>query len=136
MIAHIMSRGYRRDDEMTTAHTYLLAAEHLYFDLDAAGTELHGMVDEGQDRRGVTLVKQGGMSVVLSHLHAGGSLAEHAAPGPATVQVLTGHVRMQVGDDTLDVKRGHLVAFDAQVRHSVEAIKDSTLLLTISDPRN
>jgi len=100
---------------MATAHTYLrthdLAAEHLLIDLAEAGTELHGMVDEGQDRRGVTLVKQAGLSVA-------------------------GHVRMQVGDDTIEVKDGQLVAFDAEVRHSVEAIEDSTLLLTISDPRN
>ena len=140
MIAQVPAGGCRWDDEMATAHTYLrthdLAAEHLLIDLAEAGTELHGMVDEGQDRRGVTLVKQGGLSVVLTHLHAGGSLDAHAAPGAATVQFLAGHVRMQVGDDTIEVKDGQLVAFDAEVRHSVEAIEDSTLLLTISDPRH
>lgn len=116
-------------------HTYLrthdLAAEHLLIDLGSAVTELHGLVPEGQDRRGITLVKQGGLNVVLTHLRAGGSLTEHSAPGAATVQVLDGHVRIQVGADVLDVPSGRLIAFDAAVRHDVEAVEDSTLLLTL-----
>ena len=57
-------------------HSYLrthdLSAEHLLIDLSEAVTELHGLAGAGQDRRGVTLVKQGGLNVVLTHLHAGG----------------------------------------------------------------
>jgi quercetin dioxygenase-like cupin family protein len=119
-------------------HTYLrthdLSAEHLLIDLSEAVVELHGMASAGQDRRGITLVKQGGLSVVVMHLHSGGSLAEHAAPGAATVQVLDGHVRVQIGDTTLDVPAGRLIAFDSKVKHDVEAIEDSTLLLTLVDP--
>ena len=119
-------------------HTYLrthdLSAEHLLIDLGEAGTELHGLVPGDQRRRAVTLVKQSGINVVLTHIDAGGSLAEHSAPGPATVQVLSGHVRMKVGDKDLDVPAGRLVAFDANVRHKVDAVEDSTLLLTLADP--
>jgi len=119
-----------------SAHTYLrthdLAAELLLIDLGEAVTELHGLAPGGQDRRAVTLVKQGGLNVVLTHLHAGGTMAEHSAPGAATVQVLDGHVRVRVGDETLDVTAGRLIAFDAKVRHDVEAVEDSTLLLTLT----
>ncbi|MCA9850297.1 MAG: cupin domain-containing protein [Dehalococcoidia bacterium] len=118
-------------------HSYLrthdLSAEHLLIDLSEAVTELHGLAGAGQDRRGVTLVKQGGLNVVLTHLHAGGTLAEHSAPAAATVQVLDGRVKIRVGDETLEVRSGRLVAFDAQVRHHVEALEDATLLLTLSD---
>ncbi len=121
-----------------TTHSYLrthdLGAEHLLIDLDAASTELKGMAPDDQDRRGVTLVKQGGLNVVLTRLIAGGTLAEHAAPGAATVQVLDGHVRIRVGSEALDVPAGRLVAFDANVPHDVEAIEDSTLLLTLRHP--
>ncbi|MDA1009975.1 MAG: cupin domain-containing protein [Chloroflexi bacterium] len=119
-------------------HSYLrthdLAAEHLVIDLDEAITELHGLVPDDLSRRGVTLVKQGGLNVVLTHLDAGGTLAEHSAPGAATVQVLDGHVRVQVGEETLDLAARRLIAFDAKVRHHVEALEDSTLLLTLTDP--
>jgi quercetin dioxygenase-like cupin family protein len=119
-------------------HTYLrthdLKAEHLLLDLGAVVAELHGASRSGQTRAAVTLVKQGGMSLVLTHLHAGGVLQEHGAPGAATIQVLDGHVRVQIGETTLDAPGGRLIAFDSGVRHSVEAVEDSTLLLTLISP--
>ncbi|MCK9485142.1 MAG: cupin domain-containing protein [Dehalococcoidia bacterium] len=118
-------------------HTYLrthdLSGEHLLIDLGEAVTDLHSD-SEGQDRRGVTLVKQGGLSVVLTHLHAGATLQEHAAPGAATVQVLDGRVHARVGDQEMEVPHGRVLAFDSNVRHSIEALEDSTLLLTLADP--
>jgi len=119
------------------AHSYLrthtLEAEHLLLDLDAAATELQSLGDG--DRHGVTLLREGGLSVVLTRLKAGSALNEHAAPGPTTVQVLDGHVRIRLADEHLDVPGGRLVAFNGGVRHSVEAIEDSTLLLTLAAPR-
>ena len=103
----------------------------MMLDLGGIVTELHGASARGQARRGVTLLKQGGLSLVLTHLHAWATLQEHAAPGVATVQVLDGHVRLGVGDESLDVPAGRLVAFNAGVRHSVEALEDSTLLVTL-----
>jgi quercetin dioxygenase-like cupin family protein len=116
-------------------HTYLrthdLQAEHLLIDLGEAVTELHAGSEAGRKRGAVTLVKQSGMSLVLTHLHKGGTLAEHATPGAATVQVLDGLARVKIGDESLDLPAGRLIAFDSGVRHSVEAIEDSTLLLTL-----
>ena len=119
-------------------HTYLrthnLEGEHMLLDIGQALAELHGSSQGAQTRGAVTLVKQDGLSVVLTHLHAGGSLQEHAAPGPVTVQVLDGHVRVRIEDEVLDVPVGRLLAFRAQVRHAVEALEDSTLLLTLVSP--
>jgi quercetin dioxygenase-like cupin family protein len=121
-------------------HSYLrthnLEAEHMLLDLGEVVTELHGQSRRGQSRGSVTLVKQGGMSLVLTHLHAGGRLQEHATPGAATVQVLDGEVRVRMGDEALDVPAGRLIAFNSGVRHSVEAIEDSTLLLTLTSPNS
>ena len=111
--------------------THNLQAEHMVLDLGAVLTELHGESAKGQSRGAITLVKESGMSLVLAHLHAGGTLQEHSAPGPATVQVLDGHVRMEIGDESIDVPAGRVVAFKGGVRHRVEAIEDSALLLTI-----
>jgi quercetin dioxygenase-like cupin family protein len=119
-------------------HTYLrthdLAAEHVVLDLGQIVTEMHGENARGQARGGVTLAKHGGMTVVLTHLHAGGKMQEHAAPGAATVQVLDGRIHLQIADQTLEVPGGRLVVFDSGVRHSVEAVEDSTLLLTLVSP--
>jgi len=111
--------------------THTLQGEHLLLDLETAARDLRAL-DESQDRRAVTLVRQSGLSVVLLHLRAEGVLEEHSAPGPITVSVLDGHVEMMLGDESFDVPSRRLVAFDAGVRHSVRAIDDSTLLLTIA----
>ena len=119
-------------------HTYLrthdLEGEHMLLDLGEAMTELHGSSQGSQTRGAVTLLKQDGLSVVLTHLHTGATLQEHAAPGPVTIQVLDGHVRVKIEDDLLDVPAGRLLAFRARVRHAVEALEDSTLLLTLTSP--
>jgi quercetin dioxygenase-like cupin family protein len=134
-----MSKESVREGIISMAeHSYLrthdLAAERLVIDLGDAVNELARLALGDQTRRGVTLVKQGGLNVVLTHVRAGGTLAEHSAPGAATVQVLSGRVRVQVGEESLDVPAGQLIAFDARVRHGVEAIEDSALLLTLTDP--
>lgn len=119
-------------------HTYLrthtLSAEHLRLNLEEAAAELRSPGDE-QDRRAVTLVRQSGVSIVLVHLRAGAVMREHAAAGPATVQVLDGQVRVSLNDERFEVPGSHLIAFDAGVRHEVEALEDSTLLLTIAEPK-
>ncbi len=118
-------------------HSYLrthnLEAEHMLVDLGEAVTELHGESGRDRARGGVTLVKEGGLSVVLVHLHSGATIQEHTVPGVATVQVLDGHVHVRVGDDPLDAPAGRLLAFKSGSRHSVEAIEDSTLLLTLTE---
>lgn len=120
-----------------TGHSYLrthtLKAEHLFLDLGEAAVELRTSEHE-QDRHAVTLVRESGLSVVLTHLRAGATMQEHAAPGPTTVHVLDGHVRFRLGEEQFEAAEGRLVAFDAGVRHSVEAVEDSTLLLTLSEP--
>ncbi len=110
--------------------THTLQGEHLQIDLAEAAQELKAMLGE-QDRRGVTLVRQSGLSVVLLHMRSGTSLDEHAAPGPAIVSILDGHVEVILNDESFDAPKGRMVAFDAAVRHSVRALEDSTLMLTI-----
>lgn len=119
-------------------HSYLrthnLAAEHLIMDLGEVVTELHGASARGQSRGSVTLVKQSGMTIVLTHLHAGSALEEHAARGAASVQVLDGRISVKIKDETFELLSGRLIAFDSGVGHSVEALEDATLLLTLVAP--
>jgi quercetin dioxygenase-like cupin family protein len=120
----------------TYLRTHTLKAEHLLLDLGDAAVDLRSLAEDGQDRRAVTLVRESGINVVLVYLRPEATMREHAAPGPATVQVLDGHVRLDVGDEQMDMPAGRLVAFDAGVRHEVHAIEHSTLLLTLSDPQS
>ena len=54
----------------------------------------------------------------LIALTAGTSLSEHENPGEATVQVLSGRVRLLAGGDSWDGREGDLIVIPA-ARHSL-----------------
>jgi quercetin dioxygenase-like cupin family protein len=67
-------------------------------------------------------------------LAAGHRLEEHENPGEATVHVLTGRVRLGAGDHTWDGSPGDLLIVP-DARHTLEALDDSTVLLTVAKHR-
>lgn len=67
----------------------------------------------------------------LIALTAGTTMAEHANPGEATVQVLSGRVRLGAGHDSWEARTGDFVAVPP-ARHNLEAIEDSVVLLTVA----
>lgn len=119
-----------------SGHTYLkthqLQTEHMDLSLEDATAEMIAKSGEWRQRSAITLVKENGLSVLLTHLHEGASLEEHSAEGPTIVQVLSGHVRMQVGEESIDAPAGRLVSFDGGIRHSVTADRPSVLLITLA----
>ncbi|MBA2573513.1 MAG: cupin domain-containing protein [Actinomycetota bacterium] len=67
----------------------------------------------------------------LIALAAGRGLDEHDNPGEATVQVLHGRVRLVAGDVSWNGSPGDLLIVPA-ARHSLEALDDSAVLLTVA----
>ena len=64
-------------------------------------------------------------------LTAGSSLDEHESPGEATVQVLRGRVRLTAGQLAWEGRAGDLLVVP-EVRHALQAVEDSAVLLTVS----
>lgn len=64
-------------------------------------------------------------------LAGGKQLDEHENPGEATVHVLQGRVRLHSGGNVWDGSPGDLLAVPT-ARHSLEAIDDSVVLLTVA----
>jgi quercetin dioxygenase-like cupin family protein len=62
---------------------------------------------------------------------AGATLAEHENPGDATLQVLSGRVKLSSGDMSWEARSGDMI-FVPDARHSVEALEDSAFLLTVA----
>ncbi len=63
-------------------------------------------------------------------LLGGHELAEHDSPGQATLQVLSGHVRLTAGDEAWDGTTGDYVVIPPQ-RHALKAVEDSVVVLTV-----
>lgn len=68
-------------------------------------------------------------------LAEGQELAEHANPGQATLQVVRGAVRLSAPEQEAELKTGGYVAIP-DARHSLAALEDSVVLLTVVSPRS
>jgi quercetin dioxygenase-like cupin family protein len=68
-------------------------------------------------------------------LAAGQLLEEHENPGAATVHVLHGRVRMAAGQDSWEGSPGDLLVVPDS-RHSIEALEDPAVLLTVAMNRS
>lgn len=62
---------------------------------------------------------------------AGAELGEHENPGEATVHVLQGRVRLSSGDASWEGRAGDLLKVP-DARHSLYALEDSAVLLTVA----
>lgn len=109
------------------------AGDHHVFNLLGTVSGLWEEADlTGSGRAGTTLVKTSDLRVVLQVLRIGAALAEHKAPGPITVQVLSGEIRFETGGEIIYMEAGDLLALPARQAHSVEAVRDAAFLLTIA----
>lgn len=83
------------------------------------------------DRTSITLCKTANLTVVLLGLHKKTYLQEHKAKGDITLQVLKGEIEFIADNRVLLVSQGQMIFLLADLLHSVKAVKESFLLLTI-----
>lgn len=67
----------------------------------------------------------------LIAMRAGEELAEHASPGEATLQVISGRIVLRTPDEHWEIRAGEILAIP-DVIHSVEVPEDSAFLLTVA----
>jgi len=100
---------------------------------DAVEEHLAKALQSPQGRSSHTLV--GGRDRVLRQtvvaLKAGERLAEHEAPGEATLMVLRGRVSLGTSSDEQTVSAHELVEIPKE-RHDLSAHEDSVVLLTVA----
>jgi quercetin dioxygenase-like cupin family protein len=110
------------------------AGVFLEFDLNAQIELLKREPAWQNGRNAKTMVKYPDFRIVLMLMEAKTRIEEHHADGRISVQTVAGHIRMHVAGRDFDLPVGHLLALDHEVRHDVEALEDSAVLLTIAQP--
>jgi quercetin dioxygenase-like cupin family protein len=127
-----------QEKEGRTGHESLaghLTAPLMSFDLEREIAHLRE--EEAWPRTGrnsKTLVKQPDFRIVLIALQKGGHLEEHSADARISIYTLSGHVKLQLPKQTVDLPHGHLLVLDRALAHDLEALEESAVLLTISWP--
>jgi quercetin dioxygenase-like cupin family protein len=110
-----------------------LVGSLLAFDLGVRTAELqHERGWRDGDRSANTLVKAPDFRVVLTALRAGARLEEHEAAARVSIHTLSGHLRLHVAGEPVDLPAGHLLVLERDLAHDVEALQDSVFLLTIA----
>ncbi len=67
-------------------------------------------------------------------MKAGTQMQQHQAKGTVSIQAVSGHVRIHVLGEAFDLLAAQMLSLDANVPHDVEAIEDSTFLVSVAWP--
>lgn len=86
-------------------------------------------------RNAKTLVKYADLRIVLITLKSGIRMEGHKADGSISIQGLAGKLKLHLTNQTVDLPAGRLLTLERGLPHEVEAMEDSSFLLTISWPR-
>ena len=74
-----------------------------------------------------------GLRQTLIALLGGAELGEHESPGPSSLLVLRGRVRLLAGDETVQLDAHEFTPIPDR-RHSLHADEDSVVLLSVAIP--
>jgi quercetin dioxygenase-like cupin family protein len=81
------------------------------------------------DRNGITIFKTDKLTTVLTCLRKKAAIKDNTVDGLFQVQVLDGRIRITTDDGDTEMKEGEMIVFHPGIRHTIEALKKSTLLL-------
>ena len=84
-----------------------------------------------QETESSTLIREEHLEVFRFILPAGKTTPEHTVPGAITIQCLEGSVQLEALGRQQVLRAGQLVYLAAEEPHTVTALEDSALLITI-----
>jgi len=84
------------------------------------------------ERNAITLFKTDGLSLVMTALHQGAKMEENIIDSRISIHVLDGHVHVKTSIYSHDLTQGQVLVLHEGIPHTVSALSDSTLLLTVA----
>lgn len=110
----------------------LLNATLVEMDLNKFITQLkEETIWADSDRNSITIFKSDNMTIVLIGMHANAELKTHTAKGHICVQVLEGGINFTTEQKMVSMGKGQMISLKKNIPHSVLAIKESFILLTM-----
>jgi quercetin dioxygenase-like cupin family protein len=117
--------------------TRALDAPGVLVDLDQYKNQLkYEDAWQKNDRNGITVFKTDGCTMVLTALHTGAVIDEYKVKGIVIAQVLEGRIIVNAGSEAVEAAAGQLISLHDQTQHSIEALEESVVLLTVIGEQN
>jgi quercetin dioxygenase-like cupin family protein len=85
-------------------------------------------------RTAKTLAKAGGLRATLVYLDANQTIDPEASAGGATLQVIEGRLRIQLGGEVKELGPGELMVLEQNLREPIQAAERSAFLVTVAWP--
>jgi quercetin dioxygenase-like cupin family protein len=122
-----LSSGQNRDVPQT------ISAELLCFNLPGEVAKLQkeeAWFTTGRSAK--TLAKYPDLRVVLTAIRKGAKIQSHKAEARISIQAVSGRLKLQLPERTVELAGGDLMTLAEDVPHDVEALEDSAFLITIA----
>jgi len=87
---------------------------------------------ENGSRNAITLMKNSNMRIVLIILHAGAEMNFHECSNTISVQVIEGEISFQTHNQSIHLTTGALLSCHEEYHHTLTAVEETVLLLTIA----
>jgi quercetin dioxygenase-like cupin family protein len=84
------------------------------------------------DHNSITVFKSDTSTIVLIGMRENAALKEHTAIGNISVQVLSGEINFFAEQQALSLGTGQMIILEANIPHSIIALKESFFLLTLT----
>jgi quercetin dioxygenase-like cupin family protein len=85
-----------------------------------------------ESHNAITLAKYDDLRIVLISMKSGSRMDGHQAYGSISIHTLTGKLRIHLPQGTIDVAAENLVVLERSQPHDIEAMADSSFLLSVS----
>ena len=126
-----MSEPANGEPQHRRPHSKPAAGPYLELDLTRELEELHREPEWKSGHNAKTLVKFDNLRLVLTALKARSRIPPHQAAGRVSIHTMQGRIQVRAEGRTFNLPAGSLLVLDQGLRHEVEALEDSSFLLTM-----
>lgn len=108
------------------------ASAVVQFDLRATAAKLEAESDGGQSgHRQIALYKHEKATIALFRFESGGRMPPHQAKGTVVIQVIEGHLTLEIAGEAHSLHAGAVLVLAPGVQHDVQAHETTLMLLTV-----
>ena len=79
----------------------------------------------------MTFAQNAAVSITLFAFSKGEEISTHESSGDAIVHILDGVAKVTIGEDKINAAKGQIVVMPANIPHSIDAIENFKMLLTV-----